>query len=420
MSKPTPRILKFIHGKKSFFVSFNYITGVGIQGDYKLLGTFDKDTHIYTSAAEDTPSYQFHVNDDNDMCDDVYVLWCLLSEFIHTDNLSLEETGAEYNKIEMYIHNIGNIININLNLIILSARSGEEIKNVITDEIIDGKINSSNATFGDFKCNEIDLENIDSPNTAYGISHSKKMFMKKDDRGGGGGGDESGDDTDVNEYEGMVYNSARLKKQMQAQAQAQVLAQAQAREQEQAIAAGSVAARNAQEQAQVQAQVQAQARPESPAEDGPSNSASPPHSAMARNRFSKSKVHSNRKHYVEQAQAHERAIREGMINAEDGPSNSAFPPRSAWAARSDAIRSNIRSNIEGAEKKRRNEAKKEENRRERKRQEHHRKIRHEKRNRKEEAGKDPRAGDNPSPRIHRGQRGGRFVMVGGRKRYLRK
>ena len=29
-------------------------------------------------------------------------------------------------------------------------------------------------------------------------------------------------------------------------------------------------------------------------------------------------------------------------------------------------------------------------------------------------------GGNPSPRIHTGQRGGRFVMVGGRKRYLRK
>ena len=105
-----------------------------------------------------------------------------------------------------------------------------------------------------------------------------------------------------------------------------------------------------------------------------------------------------------------------MINAEDGPSNSAFPPHSAWATGSDAIK----SNIEGAEKKRRNEAKKEATRRERKRQEHHRKIRHEKRNRKEEAGKDPRVGGNPSSHIHTGQRGGRFVMVGGRKRYLRK
>ena len=185
-----PRILKFKQWEKSFFVSFNYITDGGIQ-DVDKLGTFDTDSHIYTSAF-DNKTHQFHVNYDNDMCDDVYVLWCLLSEFIHTHNLSLEETGAEYNKIEMYIRKTKNIININLNLhSIRNPLPGEEIKNVITDEIIDGKISSTNATFGDFICNEIDLVNIDSlndDNKKYGMLHNEKMFMKKDDGGGGGGG----------------------------------------------------------------------------------------------------------------------------------------------------------------------------------------------------------------------------------------
>ena len=360
MSKPTPRILKFIHGKKSFFVSFNYIQGVGIQGGDKL-GTFNKDNHIYTSAF-DNKTHQFHVNDDNDMCDDVYVLWCLLSEFIHTRNLSLEETGAEYNKIEMYIHNIGNIININLNLIILSARSGEEIKNVITDEIIDGKINSSNATFGDFKCNEIDLENIDSPNTAYGISHSKKMFMKKDDRGGGGGGDESGDDTEGNEYERSVYSSARVKKQTQAQAQAHVLAQAQAREQAQATAEAQAEA-----QAQAQAQVQAQVQAHADIEDD----------KRTINEFKENKnMKKLRQMEIGNLELKTNEGR-GIWNDIIKHISEVKPPPRGQQTNTGTIQAQLNRIINKT------------------------------------------SGGNPS-HIHTGQRGGRFVMVGGRKRYLRK
>jgi len=209
--KPTPRILKFKQGEKSFFVMF---ADEGL--DDISLGSFviNKQTVVFTDIAQETHIFEkSNIAIPRNICK----LWCVLymliysAEFIyklHFQSLNTEASNKDtLNNLIIIISN-SSTNDVKIDMANIDKQNIGEY-NFVTDELNENDVIATKQ-LTDYKMlsqdnhfNILDLADINGPNEEYDMLHSEKMFMKKDDGGGGSYATES-----------AVVNGTQIKYQM--------------------------------------------------------------------------------------------------------------------------------------------------------------------------------------------------------------